>query len=163
MKRIEGRQLLLRRIELEQVLPLFGVHAQICRDEVDQVARIVDVQRRRHQLIRHVRNERHQPLKQLQCVPRQRFDLDRLLDVFGHALDACHQIGLLVQELENPHALVTLHGQAYCAVGNAHHLMDRGDRADLVNVVGPGPFDLGVFLHDERDGPVTGHDRIDQA
>src|SRR3712207_9557784 len=61
---VQRAQLLPHRIELEQLLPLLRLHPQVGRDQVDQVARLVHVQRRGHQLVRQVGDQGDQTLEQ---------------------------------------------------------------------------------------------------
>jgi hypothetical protein len=40
--------------------------------------------------------------------------------------------------------------------------VDGRDGADLKDIVGTGAFELGVLLHHQGNGPISGHHLIDQ-
>ena len=70
-------------------------------------------------------------------------------------LDAHEEVRVGLDELEDAEALLALDERLGGAVGELELLHDRGDAADLVEVLGAGVLGLGVLLGDERDHMVA--------
>ena len=72
------------------------------------------------------------------------------------------EVRLLGDELPHPEAVQALHQQADGAIRRAQQAMHGGDHADLVQIAGPGRFQLRVLGGDQPHQLVGGHDVVHQ-
>ena len=64
-------------VDLEDLLPLRQVQPDVRRDQIGELARVLDVERSRGKLLGHVRRERHHLLEQFGSPAHERVELDR--------------------------------------------------------------------------------------
>ena len=148
--------------ELEQLLLLLRLQPERRRDERCKRARVVDVRGGELKLFGEVRDERDDAAEEGLHVPRERFELFRLLDVVGkldELADEIRVVGDATRDADTPEALDE---DAQRPVGDANHLVDDRRGADLVEIVPPGRLRVGIADRDEREQTVASDDVVDQ-
>ncbi len=148
---------------LEQLLALLGPDRPQRRgDEVRERTRIVDVRRGELQLLRQIRSEPDDAREETLDVPGERLELRCLDDDVRERAELAEQVRVGVDAVVEADALEPLHEDPECPVGNLDHLVDEGDRADVVDVVPARRFDGFVARRDQREQAVACDDVVDQ-
>ena len=147
---------------LEQLLPLLGLEPERRRDQERQRGRVVDVGGGEPQLLGQVRRHPDDLGELLLHRAGQRLDLRCLADDLRQVLDLGGQVGIVRDRLDEADALHPLDQDPQRPVGHLDHLVDDGDRADLVEVVPAGRLGLRVLDREEREHPLARDDVVDQ-
>ena len=150
------------RVELEQLLLLGDLERQVGGDRVGELGRLLDLVDRDDDLGRHLLVQLHVVLElrdhgargrlQLGCVGRRLFHVD------GVGFEELALAGV-AHDLHAPAAFDQhLHG----VVGQLQQLQHGAERADGVDVLGPGIVLAGVLLGDQQDLLVVLHDLFER-
>ena len=123
--------------------------------EIAERARIVDVRRRDLQFFGEVRDEADHPGEEVLDVARERLDLLARLENVGQLAELADEVRLIVNGAIEPDAARAGDEDAQRPVGDAHHLVDRRRRPDLVEVVPAGRIRVGIANRDESERPVA--------
>jgi hypothetical protein len=129
---------------------------------VRQRARVLDVRGGDLELLGEVRDEADDPCEQALDVPCQRLQLARLLDDVRHALDLGDQVRLVGDVADDSDPLEAGDEDPERPVGDLHHLLDRRDRPDLVQVVPAGLLDVVLHRHEGEQALVARDDVVDE-
>ena len=130
-------ELRFRRVELEDLLPLFGRQPDVVRDVVREVQRVVDGARGARELGGKVRRQGHQLLKRRDRAPHQRLALDGedVLRVLGMHLNRAREVWLVRLHAGQPDAPQPEHRELHGPVGQLQQVLDTDHRPDMVYVV----------------------------
>jgi len=140
----QAAQLFQHRVELQQVLLVFQVDADIRCQRVDELQRVVDVQRGVDQLAGDARHKVCHAPKLLDHVPHQGFDFDRLFDGLGRSRDARAQIGLCHGVFVDLDPRQTLHQQPDRPIRRAKQAVDLSQRPVAIDLVGAGRLQVRI-------------------
>ena len=147
----ELAQLLGDAVQLQQLLGDLDVQAQAGGDQVDQLARVLDVERSHLQLFWQMRDQVDELAELLLGIAHHRFQLDVVLENVGHLNHIGAQVGLHLGVILDPDALQALDDQAHRAIGCAQHAMHHGQGADLEDLFGVGLFLLWILAGEQAD------------
>jgi hypothetical protein len=129
---------------------------------VGERGRVVDVGDRHLQLLGQVRDLLDDVRERLLDVAHQGRELRPLLDPVGRLLHARDQVGLLVGELGELHALAALDEDAQRAVGHLEHPRHGAHHPHAVELLGARGLLLGIAAGDHHDHPVAAQHVVDQ-
>ncbi|MBS1125982.1 MAG: hypothetical protein H6Q98_920, partial [Nitrospirae bacterium] len=119
-------------VDLQDLLTLPELQADVRRHQVGELARILDVERRRRELLGHVRRERHHLLEQLGKPAHQRLDGDRLFACVRLRRHFRPDERFVLDEPLDGDAFDPLDQHPERAVRRLDHLEDARHRADGV-------------------------------
>ena len=134
-QRAQLAQLLADAVDLQQFLRGVDLQPQAGSDQIDQLARVLDVDRGHLQLFGQVRHQVDELTELLLRIARQCLQLHRVLQQVRHLDHIGPQVGLHLGIIFNPDALQTLDDQAHSAIRRAQHAMDYSQGADVEDLV----------------------------
>ena len=129
---------------LEDLLLLLNLQVEVEGYEVGEPARLLDRRGGHDDLLRDRLAEFGRLLEVGDERPHQCLGLDVDLEYLLDGLDAHQEEGLGLDVLDDPEALLALDERLRGAVRQLELLHDRGDAADLVDVLRPGFLSLGA-------------------
>ena len=142
---------------LEDRLLLLHLEVQVERDEVGEPARLLDAHRGDEHFLRNGLAELGRLLEVGDQVAHERLGLDVDLGDLRDELDADLEVRVLLDELEDSHALLAFDERLRGAVRQLQLLQHGRHAADLVEVVAHRVLRVGLALCHQRDEVVLAH------
>ena len=136
---------------LEDLLLLLELERQVRGDGVRKAPGAVDARERGEHLGRDLLVELHVLVELREQRAAHRLDLVGVGLLGGDELDLGLEVGLVGEHALDARALHALDQHLHRAVGELQHLQDRGDRADVVEILGGGLVLGGGLLRDQDD------------
>ena len=158
-QRAQFAQLLGHAVDFQQLLRDLDLQPQTGRDEVDQLASVLNVQRRHLQFLGQVWHQVDELAKLLLRVAHQRLCLDSILDQIGVFEDVGTQIRIDLRVLLGTDTLQSLHDQPDGAIRRAQHAMHDRHGAGAIDLVRARFIFLGVFAGKQPDDARLGIDQ----
>jgi hypothetical protein len=138
--------------EVQDLHLLLDGDVQVGRDQIGEMAGVVDALDELRRARRDLGHQRHDLARRLLHVHHQRLDLERIgVDVL-HLDDARAEVGGGLGQAEHPEALQALEDEVEAFVPRLERLHDAPGGSHLVQVVGARVVDGAVALGDDADG-----------
>src|SRR6266849_9881410 len=151
------------RVEFKQLLTEFQFHLHEGGDDIDDLARFFQVQCSSGNTFRHVLDKGNQALEVTDYIALNSLCLVVHFLRIRPDGNVSRKIGLFLGKFANIYTLQALDNYLNRAIVHADHTSNTRYRTNFEDIILPCLLDLGGFLRNQHNQPITAHDIIDQA
>ena len=148
---------------LEHLLTILDLAEHVGRNDIRQLARILDFQNRLHGLSGNPAAHLTIFLKIMvrRAQQRVRFDGNRR-SLFEHFIQRAHKVRLFLRHRAQNRAAFALHEQANVSARQTKHLLDAGNGAHMINIINGRVIHIHIALRDQKNALVFLHGLIER-